>query len=140
MKYRKLGSTFPIIAETWKNGTPFAIISAWKTGRTDNSEQQELLKDKVMKLGYPFLSVTGHWEGSVEDSLFIGSIPPEVAKSLAMEFEQDSYLCGGDGVWNVLDSKTDADYAHGNHLHIIEEGETYENYTETDDGTKFVLD
>lgn len=85
----------------------FAILSAFKTdfGHSANLERDRKLKKRVVELGYVAFPGAGIWDGDIENSVFVPNCTKQDAQALAEAFEQDAYVFGEKGFYEILNTR-----------------------------------
>jgi len=97
--YQSLGATSAAFITAWN---PYSRQISAEENAQRNAELEVALKER----GYtPFPAIgrdpSGKWPG--EDSFFVLAIPPEIAATLCIQFEQNGYLwCGSNAVPELM--------------------------------------
>jgi hypothetical protein len=119
----------------------FATISAFKGDRTfeENMEMGQKLFHILQGMGLRVIPIRGHWEGSTEYSYFVFDISNHDVFKLSQDFKQDAVLWGEKGHFWLMNTDDGSIITDGTDFHIVQPGESFQNYSETLGGEKFVL-
>lgn len=109
----------------------FGILSAYRSNLSvwDNRARDAELKALVNEQGLGYMPAEGIWEGVSEGSVFIPNISRDAVQALAARYEQDAYIHGEGGLYQVVSTKDGTVLASGevaSKFHHIQEVETPE--------------
>lgn len=121
----------------------FGIVSGFESSRKleDNTQRSKDLKQVLIEMGYGFVPAKGVWKGASEESLFIPGISLGEIHELARMFNQEAFVHGNNGKYNIINTGSGAVELSGDvatDFHDATPEAAPDSYTETK-GRKWVF-